>query len=190
MLFCKLSDMRARPLVPRIFALIDSMGAHDAAFEPAFRAVIGIGGPDVLDYCKNALKSWNPRSRHAAMLILRDMGLPESRSLAHEHLADLHQPVGRCAMDLLHRIGITKEDVPAMIGELEEIEEFFLLPQDERPKIDHYSADVATSMMYALGSLGSDAKQALPILERFATDRRLSTPLIQADAKDAIEKIK
>jgi hypothetical protein len=131
MLFRDLIDVRARPVIPRIFDLIESMGQHDNAFEPAFKAVVGIGGPDVLDHCKKGLKSWNPRSRHAAMLILRDLSLPDSRPLAHEHLGDVQQEVARCALDLLHHIGTTKEDVPAMIRALEEIERYHNEKVDE-----------------------------------------------------------
>jgi hypothetical protein len=189
-LFRELIDTRARTIIPRIFQLIESMGQHDKAFDQAFKAVVGIGGPEVLDHCRKGLKSWNPRSRHAAMLILRDLGLPESRSLAHEHLASMQQEVARCALDLLYRIGTTKEDAPAMISALEEIERFYLTPPNERPKVAHYSSDVGTSIMYRLGSLGPDAEAALPVLERFAIDPRLPVPSFQPDAKKAIEKIR
>lgn len=57
MLFWELIDIRSRSINPRIFDLIESMGPHDKAFEPAFKAVVGIGGPDVLDQCKEGLKS-------------------------------------------------------------------------------------------------------------------------------------
>ena len=189
MLFRELIDIRARPVIPRIFDLIESMGPFDKAFEPAFKAVVGIGGPDVLDHCKKGLKSWNPRSRHAAMLILRDLSLPESRPLAYDHLGDVQQEVARCALDLLHHIGTTKDDVPAMIRALEEIERYHLTPEKERPNWAVYSTDVGSSIMFRLASLGPEAKAALPILERFATDPRLPG-LFQPDAKNAIEKIK
>jgi HEAT repeat protein len=165
------------------------MGPFDKAFDPAWKAVIGIGGPDVLDQCKKALKSWNPRSRHAAILILRDLGLPESRPIAGELLGDLQQEaVARCALNLLYRLGITKEDVPAMVEALAKIQNYYLAPVKDRPKTPTYGGDVATSIIFALGSLGPDAKAALPVLDRFATDFPL--PAFQADAKGAIEKIK
>jgi hypothetical protein len=189
MLFRDLINMRARSTIPRIFELIESMGRFDKAFDPAFKTVVGIGGPDVLDQCKKALTSWNPRSRHAAILVLRDLGLPESRLIAGELLGDLQQAeVARCALDLLYKIGITKDDVPAMVRALEKIQNYYLTPEQDRPKTGTYGGDVATSIMFALGSLGPDASAALPVLDRFAND--FPIPAFQADAKGAIEKIK
>jgi hypothetical protein len=189
LLFHDLIDMRARSTTPRVFELIESMGPFDKAFEPAVKSVVGIGGPDVLEQCKKALKSWNPRSRHAAILVLRDLGLPESRPIAGELLSDLQQEaVARCALDLLYKIGITKDDVPAMVRALEKIQNYYSTPVSDRPKTGTYGGDVATSIIIALGSLGPDASASLPVLERFANDFPL--PAFQADAKGAIDKIK
>ncbi len=38
LLFRDLVDMRAKPIVPRIFALIESMGKHDKSSKPAVEA--------------------------------------------------------------------------------------------------------------------------------------------------------
>jgi hypothetical protein len=190
LLFSDLVDIRAKPILPRIFELIDTMGPHDRAFEPAFKSAVGIGGPEVLVQCEKAFKSRNDRSRHAAILILRDLGLPESRHLAYANLADPYQAIGRCSLDLLHRIGTTKDDVPHLIKALEEIERFYVTPKEQRPKVKFYSGDVASSIIYVLGNLGPDATDALPTLQRLATDPRLPLPGFRPDAEAAIKKIK
>jgi hypothetical protein len=188
-LFRELVDTRAQPAIPRIFDLIESMGPHDAAFQHAFKAVVGIGGPEVVDHCMKALASWNPRSRHAAMLILRDLGLPETRSLARAHLVDFQNPaVGRVSMSLLRRLRITREDVPAMVQALEQIEEFFLSPPNERPNVGH-SDSLGHEIMMGLGSLGPAAQDALPILGRITTNPQFPV-VAQNNAKKAIEKIR
>jgi hypothetical protein len=188
-LFRELIDIRARPAIPRIFELIESMGPRDDAFNWAWKAAVGIGGPEVVDQCKEALSSWNPRSRHAAMLILRALGLPDTRSLAHEHFVDFQYPaVGRCAVDLLHRIGVTKDDVPALIEALEEIRESYLTPPKDRRKLGHTDS-LGHEIMYALGSLGPAANEALPVLKQFAANTEFPMPA-RNDAKKFIEKLR
>lgn len=188
-LFRELIDIRARPTIPRIFDLIESMGPHDQAFNPAWQAVVGIGGPDVVDHCKKALSSWNPRSRHAAMLILRELGLPGTRPLAQAHLVDIqNRAVGRCAVDLLYRLGVTKGDIPAMVKALEEISAFHLTPLNERPKLN-YSDDLGHEIMVVLGSMGPEAEEALPVLEKLAENPDIPA-VAKDDAKKAIEKIR
>lgn len=85
-LLLKLAAIRASPAAPRVFDLIESMEAHDPAFDPAWKALVAIGGHEVVRGCETALKSQSPRSRHAAMLILLSIGEPSTRVLAHRHL--------------------------------------------------------------------------------------------------------
>jgi hypothetical protein len=77
-----------------------------------------------------------------------------------------------------------------MIRALERVEQFYLAKPEDRPKVAYYDGEMGTRLIYSLGGLGPDAKQALPVLERFASDPRLPLPGFQKDAQEAINKIK
>jgi hypothetical protein len=190
LLFRDLVDMRAKPAIPRIFALIESMGKHDEAQRPATEALIGIGGSELVEHCHVARKSWNPRSRATGMGLLAAFALPDMRELARELIAELDRTMSLNALQILKRIGITKEDVPAMIHALEQVESFYKAKPEERPKLEYYDGEMGTRLIYALGELGADAEEALPVLERFTSDPRLPLRAFQADAQNAINKIK
>ena len=188
-LFRDLVDIRAKPAIPRIFALIESMGKHDKALRPASNALVGIGGPELIEQCQVAMKSWNPRSRATAMGLLATFALPEMREMAREKIAELDRTVSLNALEILRRIGITKDDVPSMIRALEQVEKYYLARPEDRPKLEYYDGEMGTRLIYSLGELGPDAQEALPILERFTTDPRLPLRAFQKDAQDAINKI-
>ena len=122
------------------------------------------------------------------MGILATWGLPETRALAREKLADLEPSISGNAFKLLQNIGITKDDVPAMIHALEQSEQYYLSTPESRPKLHYFDGEAAKHIIYAFGELGPAAKDALPILGRFATDTRLLG--FQEDAKKAVESIK
>jgi hypothetical protein len=184
-LFRDLVDLRAKSITPRIFELIDTMGRHDEAFGPACTAIVGIGGSDLLGRCKDAFKSWNPRSHHAAIIILKTLSIPESRTFAYEHLADVNESVGRGSLDLLYRLGMTKGDVPHLVAALEKVEKYYVSWAKGEVKDQYFAGDVAPSIIYALGDLGPEAKEALPAIHRFE-----KYPFYRDDAEKAIKKIK
>lgn len=191
LLFQDLIDMRAKPIVPRIFALIESMGKHDKASIPATEALVGIGGPEVIEQAKIAMKSWNPRARATAMRIMAEFALPEMRGMAREKIAELDRSAAFHSMKILLRLGITKDDVPHLIHALEQVEKYYSVDPSERPKLENgYSGEIGRSLIYQLGELGPDAAEALPILERFTTDPRLPLLAFQKNAQEAIDKIK
>jgi uncharacterized small protein (DUF1192 family) len=187
--FEELVNIGAKPLIPRLFALIDSMGKFDPAFTPACSAIIGIGGPEVVDYCKVAIKSQNPRSRDVGMSILTYLELPDTRAIAYEHLGDIDANFGHNSFDLLNRLGITKSDVPAMIEALNKIDDFYQGREDAQKPVDgYYDGEVAKSIMWAFGQLHANASEALPLLERMAAEGRI--PALQEEAQQAIAQIK
>jgi hypothetical protein len=191
LLFRDLVDIRAKPAIPRIFALIESMGKHDKASQPATEALIGIGGPEVIEQCKIAMKSWNPRARATAMGLLAAFATPDMRGMAREKIAELDRSTALNALEILRRIGITKDDVPSLIRALEKVEEYYTASPKDRPKLaEGYDGEMGTRLIYSLGELGPDAAEAIPILERFTTDPRLPLLAFQKNAQEAIDKTK
>jgi hypothetical protein len=188
-LFRDLVDIRAKPAIPRIFALIESMGKHDKALRPASDALIGIGGPEVVEHCNIAANSWNPRSRATAMGLLAIFALPEMREMAREKISELDRTVSLNALEILRRIGITKDDVPSMINALEQVAKYYAKELKNPPKLEYYDGEMGQRLIYELGELGPDAAKAIPILERFTTDTRLPLRAFQKNAQDAIDKI-
>jgi hypothetical protein len=191
-LFRDLVDIRAKPAIPRIFALIESMGKFDKALGPASGALVGIGGPEVVEQCKAAMKSWNPRLRTTATGILATIATLDMREMAREQIQlpvrDRNTPLN--SLEILRRIGFTKDDVPAMIRALEQVENIYVAKPEDRPKLDYYDGEMGTRLIFSLGELGPDAQAALPILERFTTDPRLPLTGFQKVAQEAINKIK
>jgi hypothetical protein len=196
LLFHDLIDAGAKPAVPRIFALIESMGKHDKAFGPACDALVGVGGPEVVEQSEKALDSWNPESRQAAMGVLGTLALPETRELAREKLVHGDGRMTHGAMNLLRRLGVRQDDVPAMIDALTQIEQFYLgktrrkfVSRTDEMSNSVHVAETAHGIIYALGELGPKADAAVSVLERFATDARLPQPGYRAEARRAIEQI-
>jgi hypothetical protein len=194
-LFRNLIDLRARSAVPRIFSLIDSMdtmGQNDNAFDPAWKALVAIGGPEVVAGCKQALLSRNHQSRVAAILVLRDMALPETRSIAYAHLAGPDMQLARCSLNLLNNLGLTKQDVPNLVQAIQELESRMFDPsQKEAVKITGTgSSEDINSLIYTIGTLGSEASDAIPALEQLASHPRFPlSKTLQKYAQDALIKI-
>jgi hypothetical protein len=187
--FEELVNIRAKPLLPRLFAFIDSMGKFDKAQSAACSAIIGIGGPEVEDYCKVAIKSQNPRSREAGMGILTNLQLPDTRPIAYEHLGDIEANFGKNSFELLNRLGISKDDVPALIEALDKIDDFYQGREGAQKPVDgYYDGEVAKSIMGAFGQLHADASEALPLLERMADEERI--PALREEAQQAIAQVK
>ncbi len=178
-----LADMRARPAVPRLFDLIESMERHDKAFTPAWKALVGIGGPEVVEHCIEALKSSNTQNQLAALLVLRDFAHPDTRAIAYKYLGDPKVRVRRGALNILYRLGLGKEDVPAMIAAIEQIESTFI----ETEIRGNMFPDLG-DIIHAIGSLGVVAKDALPTLERLASSNHPSG--IRKKAREALERIR
>jgi hypothetical protein len=125
------------------------------------------------------------------MSILTYLVLPDTRSVAYEHLGDIDATFGRSSFDLLRRLGITKDDVPAMVQALDKIDGFYQGRTDIVVPTDaYYDGETAESIMRALGEFGPEAREALPTLERMAAGERVPMPAFQEPAKQAIEKIK
>jgi hypothetical protein len=194
-LFSKLIDLRAINAVPRIFSLIDTMdtmGMNDEAFDPAWKTLVAIGGPDVVTGCRQALLSRNPQSRGAAILVLRDLGLPETRDVAYAHLAGPDIQVARCSLDLLKNIGLTKQDVPILVQAIQDLESRMFDPsRGEKSKIvGTASSEDIGSLIYTIGTLGPEASDAIPVLEQLASHPRFPlSKTLQKYAQDALTKI-
>ena len=78
-----------------------------------------------------------------------------------------------------------------MISALEQTEKYYLAAPADKPKMPYgFTGETAKGIIYEFGQMGSAAKEALPVLERFATDPKLPVPGFQPDAKEAIRKIK
>jgi hypothetical protein len=171
-LFRDLIDLRAHQLAPRIFHFLEAMGQHDPTFDFVVRTLTALGGDDVVARCSQALNSPNARSRHAAMIVLANFVLPETRRLAHAHLADFDLTMARVAMNLLTRLGSKSEDVPVLIRSLNKLETKIF--SEDRNPLGHPGAGLEEieGFIYVLKSLGPDAREALPTLKRVAADRR------------------
>jgi HEAT repeat protein len=193
MLFQELVDIRARPAIPRIFELLKATGKFDPILEHATNALVGIGGPELVTDCKEALKSWNPRSREAAMRSLASLGDPETRSIAYECFNSSDLAMVRDGLSLLKGIGPKREDVPALIRGMQKFESLLFDPQITTRIVGYgsVSEDQLCESINNLASLGAQAEDALPTLEQMATNPRdpLSTTL-QEPARKAVEKIK
>jgi hypothetical protein len=190
MVVSNLVDIRAKPALPRMFALLESMGQDDPGYEPIVKGIVGIGGLELEDDCRKALTSWNPRSCHAAMWVLTDLALPDTRQIAYERLASLDDEEARGALNLLCRLGITKEDAPAMTTALADLDELYEVPPEKRVKAAMYLCDVVDSLVFQLGKLGPGAKEALPVLERRAARQRSPNDSPENRADEAIKKIR
>lgn len=190
MLFRDLVDMRAKPIMPRIFALIESMGKHDKAQAPAVQSIVGIGGPEVIEHSKAMLNSWNPRARATAMGLLARFATPDMRAMAREKIAELDQSVSLSAMEILRRLGITKDDVPHLVYALDRVAKYYAKELENPPKLEFYNGEMGHRLIHELGELGPDAAEALPVLERFTTDSRLPLSAYQKHAQEAIDKIR
>jgi hypothetical protein len=190
-LFRDLAQLQAKPVTPRIWKLIDSMGQFDKAFDPAWKTLVAIGGSEVEVGCRTALKSENPRSRSAAALVLRDLAAPDTRIDAHHMLATGDGQLVRLGGELLRRIGFAQHDVLPMLTAIERIENETIKNDRAYSTISHFSIEDIDSMIFALGSLGQTAEKALPTLERIAEGKGYPafarTPGL---ARDAIEKIR
>ncbi len=192
-LFQELIDIRARPAIPRIFELIQATGKFDPILEHTTSALVGIGGPDLDSYCQEALKSWNSRSREAAMGVLAAVGNPATRPMAYDLMNGPDIRSIRGGLSILSGIGLRKEDVPTLVRSMKRLESImFNAPNDNRgPGFEGSSSDDMCAFIYTLAELGAQAEDALPALEQMATKPRfpLSTTL-QEPAQKAVEKIK
>lgn len=193
MLFEELVNIRARSVIPRIFELLNATGKFDPILESTGKALVGIGGPELVAHCKEALESWNPRSRNAAMGVLATIGDPETRLLAYRLMNGSEVKQIRGGLSILGGIGPRKEDVPEIVRNLERLESVLFDPQSDKrfPAYTGSISDDVSAFIYTLAELGAQAQDALPILERMATKPRypLSTTLQEA-AQKAVDKIK
>ena len=191
--FRELSDLKARSAIGRLFKLIDSMGQFDPAEEPAWQAIVAIGGPDVVGECKAALKSPNRRSRAAATSILWRIADPETRTFAWDCLDSTDWESARGAIMLLKALGFKREDVPALIHRIERIEGLWKTAHEEG-RVEGYQGSLSDDMnepIWALGTLGSAGEEAIPTLERIANDPKYGPPVgLQQKAQEAINKIR
>lgn len=173
-LFRDLADMRATPIVPEMFALVEAMEQHDPAFSAVVSTLTAIGGDAVVDGCRHALRSPNPESRRLAIGVLRHLGLPEFRKLAYVALYDDHESVSRNALGILLQLGLDEADVQRLLD--------FVLDQEESLS----SPDVLGSVIYQLGELGTHARPAINALERLTHHRHRG---LRRRATEALEKI-
>jgi hypothetical protein len=190
LLFRDLVDIRAKPAIPRIFALIESMGKHDKASPPAVKALVGIGGPEVVAESKTAMNSLNPRARATAFGLLAEFATPDMREMARVKVAELDRTAALNSLMILRRIGITKDDVPFLIHALDQVAKFYAKELEVQPFVEFYDGEVGQQLILKLGKLGPDSAEALPLLERFTTDSRLPLQAFQKNAQEAIDKIK
>jgi len=193
MLFAELVDIRARPIIPRIFELLKATGKFDPILEHANNSLIGIGGPEVIVHAKEALNSLNPRCRETTMRALAGIGDPEARPIAYECFNSADLAAVRDGLTLLNGIGPRREDVPEIVRGMQQFESLLFDPQIATRTVSYGSAseEQISTAIYTLGSLGAQAEDALPTLEQMATKPRypLSTSL-QEPAQKAVEKIK
>jgi hypothetical protein len=194
MLFGELVNIRARSVIPRVFELIQSTGKFDPILEEAGKSLIGIGGPELVQNCKQAIESSNPRSREAAMGVLATIGDPDTRALAYDLMfngTDLRRIRG--GLSILCGIGPQKADVPEIVKSMQRLESllFSTTNYDRGPEFEGSSSDDICAFIYTLSNLGSQAEDALPVLEQMAEKPRfeLSSSLKEA-ARKAVAKIK
>jgi hypothetical protein len=195
MLFRELVDMRAKPTIPRIFELLQSLGKFDPMQQLAFDALVGIGGPELLPACKEAIKSWNPRCRETAMNVLAAIALPETRDLAREYLLGPDNQAVYFGLHLLKNLGVRRDDVPTLVRSLENFESILLDPNatDRRAKflVTGASSDTIFDYIAIFKSLGAEAEEALPVLDRMAKESRYpNSKTFHARAAEAAESIR
>jgi hypothetical protein len=195
-LFQDLVDIRANPVIPRVYTLIESMGKHDKALGPACTAIVGIGGNEAVELAKSNLDSWNPECRSAAMGILGTLGLPDTRSIAYDRLVSGDGRMTFGALRLLQQLGITPADIPAMDKGLQYCQDYYhgkvkiaFATRTEEMSNSLQVIETFKGIMYAFGEMGTEGKDALPALERVVGDTQLPGAF-RGEAKDAIKKIR
>ncbi len=132
------------------------------------------------------LASPNPGLRGIAALGLNHMapGYPKAIPALTEAVLDVNLNVRYWALSALKKYGIVaRKAIPNIIKALE-------THQGTGPALDgpdRYYADARALAAEALGSIGSDAKAAIPALEKALQD---PSPIVRDAAKMAIESIK
>jgi hypothetical protein len=192
-LFGELVDIRARPIISRIFELLKATGKFDPILEHANNALIGIGGSEVIVHAKEALNSSNPRCRETTMRALAGIGEPEVRPIAYSLVAGSDIDSIRGGLRILNGIGPRRDDVGELVRSLQRLESILCNPPNGNrgPNFETSGSDDITAFVFALAGMGAQAEDALPVLEQMATKPRypLSTTLQEA-AQKAVDKIK
>jgi hypothetical protein len=192
-LFEELINIRARPVIPRIFELLKATGKFDPILEHVRNALVGIGGPELVVNAKEALNSWNPRCRETAMGALAAIGDQETRPLAYRLMDSDDLGSIRGGLSILNGIGPRKSDVEQIVYNMQRLESTLFDPPNGKrgPNYDMSSSGDIDAFIFTLAGMGAQAKDAMPVLEQMATKPKypLSTTL-QESAQNAVDKIK
>ncbi|WP_428305037.1 HEAT repeat domain-containing protein [Lacipirellula sp.] len=181
-----LVDTQARGALPGLFALFEAMGDHDKAFTPAWQAAVAIGGADLVEHCRTALKSPNRRSRHAAMLILKSLGLPDTREIAYSHFADSESWMAAQALELLRAIGPNPEDEKHMVDALKKLATMAVAPPPYDARIGNRTLEPVNRLIYAISTLEHPSHAAIAAIEEVA--KGFPSVSIQKYAREALDR--
>ncbi|QDT74557.1 HEAT repeat domain-containing protein [Lacipirellula limnantheis] len=182
-----LVDTRARGVLPKLFTLFDAMGDHDKAFTPAWQAAVAIGGPDLVAHCCKALESPNLRSRHAAMLILKTLGLPDTRDVAYQHLADSESWMAVQALMMLQVIGPASDDAEHMVDALRKLTATWKDPPPYDPRTGNRTIEPINGLIFALSTSENPSNEVVGVIQEL--ERTFPNVSVQKNARDALERM-